>query len=78
MTSSFFKEAWQKAKDEHNPLGKPNKRKNIGLRKDQVGKSNYARDVVRKALASGKRISKNGKIYYEARKNRSDLPDSMI
>lgn len=31
------------------------------------------RDKSRKALQPGKRISKNGKIYYETRINRSDL-----
>lgn len=35
--------------------------------------SNTARDNQRKALKPGKRISKNGNVYYEARKNRSDI-----
>lgn len=39
----------------------------------QVGRSNLLRDAARKALPPGKRISKTGKIYYETRKNRSDL-----
>jgi len=30
-------------------------------------------DRKRKALAPGKRISKSGKIYWETRRNRSDL-----
>jgi hypothetical protein len=78
MASVFFKEAWQKEKEKINPLGRQNKRKNLKVADHQIGKSNYARDVVRKAFASGKRISKSGKIYYEYRKNRSDMPDSMI
>lgn len=39
----------------------------------QVGKTNILRDAARKALMPGKRISKTGNIYYETRKNRSDL-----
>lgn len=44
----------------------------------QVGRTNKARDIVIKALPSGKRISKTGKVYYETRKNRSDAKGSMI
>lgn len=36
----------------------------------------YERDVVRKALLSGKRVSKSGKKYWETRKNRSDALNS--
>jgi len=39
----------------------------------QTGSSNMARDRKRKALAPGKRRSKKGNIYYENRKNRSDV-----
>ena len=41
--------------------------------KKQTGKSNVNFDVRYKALPPGKRISKSGKVYYEYRKNRSDL-----
>ena len=41
---------------------------------DQVGTSNFKRDIVRKALPPGKRISKTGNIYWESRRNRSDKP----
>lgn len=34
---------------------------------------NIKRDLDKKALPKGKRISKNGKIYYESRANRSDI-----
>jgi len=44
----------------------------------QVGRSNLIRDIARKALAPGKRISKTGKIYWETRKNRSDLSGSKV
>lgn len=35
--------------------------------------SNKRLDAKRKALKPGKRISRNGKVYYESRKNRSDI-----
>lgn len=35
--------------------------------------SNKKADAPRKALKPGKRISRNGNVYYEARKNRSEL-----
>ncbi len=44
----------------------------------QVGSTTKIRDVARKALRPGKRISKTGNIYYETRKNRSDSKGSMI
>jgi len=36
------------------------------------------RDAGRQALLPGKRISKTGNIYWETRKNRSDLPLKTI
>lgn len=45
----------------------------------QSGKrANRYRDIRRKALLPGKRISKNRKIYYETRKNRSDQLNSKL
>ena len=44
----------------------------------QVGKSNKKVDSRRTALPPGKRISKSGKVYWETRKSRSDLPGSNI
>lgn len=39
----------------------------------QVGKvKSWARDKARRALPPGKRISRNGRVYYEYRANRSD------
>lgn len=35
--------------------------------------SNPEADKKRKALKPGKRISRNGKVYYESRRNRSDI-----
>jgi hypothetical protein len=54
------------------------KPKVIDKSEHQTGKTNIKRDEVRKALPSGKRISKSGNIYYENRKNRSDLTGSKI
>ncbi len=44
----------------------------IKVRDRQIGKSSKKRDLSRKALKPGKRRSRNGKIYYENRRNRSD------
>ncbi len=44
----------------------------------QTGKSNKKRDKVRDALPPGKRESKSRNIYYENRKNRSDLKGKKI
>ena len=38
-----------------------------------TGKTNLKYDRRHKALRPGKRISRNGKVYYEYRKNRSDV-----
>ena len=44
----------------------------------QIGRSNELRDLKRKALPPGRRISRSGRVYYEYRKNRSDLPGLKI
>jgi len=41
-------------------------------------RKSISRDRLRKALAPGKRISRFGRIYYEYRKNRSDLPGKRV
>ena len=43
----------------------------------QKGKSNVRVDRRRAALPPGKRISKTGKVYWESRKNRSDLAKNV-
>jgi len=40
----------------------------------QTGKSNESRDSKRKAKAPGYRRTARGTVYYETRKNRSDMP----
>ncbi len=44
----------------------------------QTGKTNIKRDKVRKAMPPGKRISKSGNIYWEGRRNRSDLSGERL
>lgn len=59
-------------------LGLKNQRRNLYTYDKQIGKTSKKIDASRKALAPGKRISKNGKEYYERRKNRSDIVGSKI
>ncbi len=46
--------------------------------KKQHGKTNVYRDKRLTAMPPGKRISKTGKIYYEMRRNRSDVVGSKL
>jgi hypothetical protein len=43
----------------------------------QTGTSKLKRDLNKRALAPGRRISKAGNVYYERRKNRSDKPGQL-
>ena len=74
----FYELMKDKLKRETSPFGFKNIRKSLTKRNDQVGKTNISRDKKRKAMPPGKRISKTGKIYYEGRKNRSDLSGTNI
>lgn len=58
-------------------VGFKNQRRNLRVLK-QVGSTNVSEDSKRKALLSGKRISKTGKVYWETRKNRTDAKGSNI
>lgn len=49
----------------------------IKVRDRQIGTSKRKRDNQRKALKPGKRKSRDGKTYYENRKNRSDKKGQM-
>jgi len=62
---------------EFESVGFKNKTKTLKESAHQIGKSIKAIDIKRKAFAPGKRMSKTGKIYYENRKNRSDLKDNL-
>ncbi|MHA1678353.1 MAG: hypothetical protein ACTSW3_06190 [Promethearchaeota archaeon] len=63
---------------EFSALGFKNQRKSLKVSDHQIGTTIKKIDKMRKALAPGKRISKNGKIYYENRKNRSDKINTMV
>jgi hypothetical protein len=60
-------------KKEMKLLGFKSPKKVVYSTDHQIGKTNIKRDKVRKALPPGKRVSKTGKIYYESRKNRTDI-----
>jgi len=66
-----------KIKQKYSPIGLVSLKRNLRVLK-QVGKSNLSRDMKRKALMPGKRISKTGHIYWEDRKNRSDARGSKV
>jgi len=63
----------QELDKEFSAVGLKNQRRSLKASNHQIGKSFIARDIKRSALKPGKRVSKTGKIYYEKRKNRSDL-----
>lgn len=70
----FIKSEMEK---EFSSLGFKNQRKSLKVSKHQTGKTVKPIDVKRKALKPGKRISAAGNIYYEYRKNRSDLKSNI-
>jgi hypothetical protein len=76
MGNLFFDIEKEKEK-EFDTIKFRNQRRNLRQLK-QVGRSNASIDSKRDALLAGKRISKNGKTYWETRKNRSDAKDSNI
>lgn len=43
----------------------------------QTGTTNLSRDLRKRALAPGRRVSGSGKVYYERRANRSDKPGQL-
>lgn len=68
----------QSIKFRNNALIKSGKGMTIKYEDSRTGKTKKIIDFKRTALLPGKRISKNGKIYYEKRKNRSDLKGKKI
>ena len=62
---------------EFKPISFTNLKKTVRVLK-QTGKTDKRVDALRKALLPGKRISKNGNVYWETRKNRSDAKGSSI
>jgi hypothetical protein len=75
---NLFKKEMKNEEDEFNLLKDRRKPKVKTIASHQTGKTNIKRDKARNALPAGKRISKFGKVYYEYRKNRSDLVGSKI
>jgi len=71
---NLFKKTKEK---EFSPVDFKKIMKTVSVGDYQIGKTNKARDKKRKALKPGKRISKTGNVYYEYRKNRSDLGKSV-
>ena len=60
-------------------FGKKNKAKVIYTKPTQTGNiKSKLKDQSRKAILPGKRRSKKGNIYYEYRKNRSDMKNKRI
>jgi hypothetical protein len=65
--------------EEFNPIGMKNRRRILRrLPQTAKGKVDRVIDASRHALPAGKRISKNGKIYWESRQSRSDSKGSNI
>jgi len=65
--------------NEFEDIGFKNQRRNLRqLNQTKVKNLDVARDKKRKALLPGKRISKNGNIYWETRSNRSDSKNSKL
>ena len=62
---------------EFSAIGFKNQRKSLKVSDHQIGKTIKSIDKKRQALKPGKRISKSGNIYYENRKNRSDMKDNI-
>lgn len=69
---------WITGKEETKFIKDTRKPKIILKAEHQTGKTKLKRDKKRDALAPGKRISKSGNVYYEYRKNRSDLTGKKI
>jgi hypothetical protein len=72
MAYSVFKEVLDA---EMNSIGIKSKKPHVvyATRHQTGTRISLEADRKRKAMPSGKRVSKNGKIYYESRRNRADL-----
>jgi hypothetical protein len=73
----YFEDEMKKEKKEFSALSFKSQRRNLKKSDYQIGKTIVQIDKKRKALAPGKRKSKAGNIYYENRKNRSDLKGNI-
>lgn len=50
----------------------------LAIADTQISRSIDSIDAKRKAAPPGKRMSRNRKVYYEKRKNRSDMPGKRV
>ena len=65
--------------ENYNPVGFKNKRKNLRqLPQVKVKGTSKIIDASKHAMLAGKRISKNGKTYWETRSNRTDAYHSNV
>jgi hypothetical protein len=69
---------WISGKEENKYLKDKRKPAVLSKAQHQTGETTIKRDRTRKALPPGKRLSKSGKVYYEYRKNRSDILGEKI
>ncbi len=75
----FFREMLREEAEQEKAIGMKKLKPQVVYKRDvQHGTTNIFRDKRRKAMPSGKRISKAGNVYYEYRKNRTDKEGSMI
>jgi hypothetical protein len=63
---------------EFSAVGLKKRGRAVKIAEHQTGNSIKSIDKKRNALSPGKRVSRTGKIYYEYRKNRSDLKGENI
>ncbi len=73
---AYWKE--EELKKEFSAIGIGKTGKVLKTSEHQTGKTIRSIDMKRSALPSGKRLSKYGKVYYEYRKNRTDLTGGKI
>jgi hypothetical protein len=78
MPSFFMSLLDSELAKEKSAFGFKSLRKVKSIADHQTGKTNIKRDKARKAMPPGKRRSASGKIYWEYRKSRSDLPGEDI
>ena len=63
---------------EYSSIGISKRGTTIKPSQHQTGRTTKLIDMPKTALAPGKRVSKYGKIYYEYRKNRSDITGKKL
>lgn len=69
---------WKSGKQPKPLESKLEKRSEVKVLKQTGKKADLVRDLGRQARLPGKKISANGKVYWETRKNRTDAPGSRL